>query len=228
MIRVAVVEDDADLLDEIAFNLRHEGMEVAALESAAALDRWLPLHRLEVLVLDLGLPDEDGLSVARRLRAAHPCVGIVILTGRSALADRLAGLEEGADHYLVKPVEMVELAATIRALARRLGESGEAESWVVDAPRLELVVPDGRRVSLTACECTLLRAAAGVAGKPVSRRALIEALGHDYLSFDERRLETQMSRLRRKLAPFAAEGFVVRGVKNRGYLFGVPLRVEGG
>ena len=125
MLTVAIVEDNADVLDDVLFNLGRMGFQASGFTDGAALDAALATGQVwPVLVLDLGLPGEDGLSIARRLRQSYPAVGIIALTARGRLDDRVAGLNEGFDLYLVKPVDMVELAAAIRAVARRVTQIG--------------------------------------------------------------------------------------------------------
>lgn len=228
MIRIAIVEDNADLLDDLAFNLQQAGYEVVALADGSALDAWLVEHEADILVLDLGLPGEDGLSIAARMREARPMMGIIMLSARGSLEQRIQGLDQGADVYLVKPAALRELAAAVRSLARRLGLGGDMDGngqkrWLLNATQMELIAPDGKPIPLTHNECCVLRAAAGAAGHLVSRKALIEALGQNFWHYDERRLEVLISRLRRKLANAFPDGFPVRGVKGHGYLFGVVL-----
>jgi DNA-binding response OmpR family regulator len=232
MIHIAIVEDNADLLDDIAFNLQQAGYGVTPLLDGAVLDAWLTEHEADVLVLDLGLPGEDGLSIAGRMKQARPGMGIVMLTARGAVDDRVQGLDQGADAYLVKPVDFRELSAVIRTVARRLksdkegggGNGGGRKGWVLNPDQLELIAPDGKPIPLTHSECCVLKAVACADGQLISRRALIEALGHKDWYYDERRLETLISRLRRKLGSHAPDGFPVRGVKGHGYLFGVEVR----
>lgn len=223
MIRITVVEDNADLLDDIVFNLEHEGFVVAGVGNGVALDAHLAVNDTDILVLDLNLPGEDGLSIARRLRRARPAMGIVMLTARCALDDRIAGLESGADTYLGKPVDMRELAAALRSLGRRLGLA-EGDCWRLNALQLRLDSPSGRALALSGLECSILGALADARGHKASRRSLIEALGADFLAYDERRLEALISRLRRKLAEGDGGETPLRAVRGQGYAFAAPLR----
>ncbi len=121
MIRVGLVEDNLDFRAEVHFHLSRAGFAISLVSDGRDLDDQLQCHPCDLLVLDLGLPTEDGRAIATRLRLSHPGVGIVMLTARGALTDRLDGLERGADAYLVKPVDMRELAVTLRSVHRRLG-----------------------------------------------------------------------------------------------------------
>ncbi|TAN78465.1 MAG: response regulator transcription factor [Gallionella sp.] len=232
MIRIALVEDNADLLDDLAFNLRQSGYQVAPLPDGVALDAWLAKNEVDVLVLDLGLPGENGWSIAQRMRRARAGMGIIMLTAHGALDQRIKGLEQGADAYLVKPVDMRELAATIRTVARRLNIPDSVAAsppqihWILHTARMSLKPPDGNDIPLTHSECRILQVVAQADGNLVHRKTLIEALGEDYHQYDERRLEALISRLRRKLAAHHPPGVPVRGVKGHGYLFTVDL-VEG-
>ena len=147
MIHIAVVEDNEDLRDEVVFHLGRMGHCVTGLPDGTALDRHLASQPTDVLVLDLGLPGEDGVSIARRLAVSHPRLAIAMLTARGQLEDRLVGLESGADIYLVKPVDMRELSAVCESLYRRLHRvdvpERPAEGWQLDMQSLELVPPGG-------------------------------------------------------------------------------------
>lgn len=230
MIRITVVEDNADLLDDVIFNLEREGFDVAGVGNGVELDASLAGRGCDVLVLDLGLPGEDGLSIARRLRHKRPAMGILMLTARSGTEERIAGLEGGADVYLGKPVDMRELAAAIKSLARRLGLERN-QGWRLNTRQLRLHGPAGE-IALSGLECAILGTLADAEDHKASRRSLIEALGADYLAYDERRLETLISRLRRKLADCLATGAEagsggdnpLRALRGQGYIFAAPLQ----
>lgn len=225
MIRVLVVEDDPDLRDDIVFGLRHEGFETSGAPDGGDLERRLADSPADVLVLDVMLPGDDGLTIARRLGQSHPHLGIVMLTGRAGVADRILGLESGADIYLAKTTERRELVAAIRAVARRVAMLPEADAvWRLDAIRMKLLTPDGAEISLTRQEFLLMQVFARAYGGEASRRKLIEGLGQNFLDFDERRLETLISRLRRKLAPYTGSKRIIRALRAEGYLFAGPLR----
>jgi DNA-binding response OmpR family regulator len=225
MIRVAVVEDDADLLDEVAFNLRRQGFEVAACTSGETLDAILRTQSFDIAVLDIGLPGEDGFSIARRLRRDYPGCGIVMLTARSEVENRILGLEEGADAYLAKPADFRELALVIRALLRRLGSTASSAGarLVVDERAQLLRLADGAQVELTRSETLLLSRLARAPGQQATREQLIEALGGCYADYDPRRLEAVVSRLRRKLAQQGIDAHALQAVRQAGYLFTLPL-----
>lgn len=224
MIRIAIVEDNADLLDELLFNLRHQGFEPEGFPDGAALDAALAAQPgWQVLVLDLGLPGEDGLSIARRLRRSHPALGIVMLTARGGIDDRVDGLTQGADLYLAKPVDMKELGASIHAVARRVGQiAGVRLTWRLDTLGRRLSSPEGRVIDLTHPEVMILAALARSREHLLDRAALITAIGKNPDTYDQRALEVTVSRLRQKLGAEAP----LRAVRGKGYAFNAPLRVS--
>lgn len=225
MTRIIVVEDNDDLREEIVFQLRHAGHAARGAGDGPALDRALAAEAAEVIVLDIGLPGEDGFAIARRLRRTLPDIGIVVLTARGLLEDRLRGLDLGADAYLVKPVDPRELVAVVASLARRVAPV-DGDDWVLDTTRRELLDPQGTGIALTHTEYLLMQALAQCAPDVASRRTLVEALGHEFLQFDERRLEAALSRLRRKLQGEAGDS-PLKSARNQGYVFAAPIRCTG-
>ncbi|MGN6827495.1 response regulator transcription factor [Paucibacter sp. M5-1] len=227
MSRVAVIEDSPDLLDDVLFQLRHAGFDAEGAADAAGCRALLASFQPQMLVLDLGLPDEDGLALARWLRASRPQLGIVMLTARTSLRERLAGHEGGADHYLCKPVDAEELLAVLRSLERRLRLS-ELPAWVLDLHQLELRLPagPGEPLPLNAVEACILATLARAPLRRASRRELVEALGEDWLLYDERRIETVLSRLRRKIAVATGAEAPLRTLRGFGYAFVEGLRVQ--
>ena len=227
MIRVLVVEDDQDLLDDLVFGLRHEGFETSGIPDGIAIEAQLASLSPDVLVLDVGLPGEDGFTIARKLGKTSPNLGIVMLTGRSTTTDRVVGLESGADIYLTKTAERRELVAAIRAVARRVAKMPKAEPpWTLDVAGMKLTAPDGIAVTLTGQELRLMQVFSRAYGGEATRRKLIEGLGHNYLDFDERRLETLVSRLRRKITEHCGDREVIRTLRAEGYLFTATLQAK--
>lgn len=225
MSHVTVVEDNADLREEVVFHLRHAGHDAIGVPDGVGLNHTLGVLLPDVVVLDVGLPGEDGFSIAARLRRDHPAIGIVMLTARSLIEDKLHGLATGADSYLVKPVDLRELVAVVASLSRRLpARDSLDDSWKLDTTRREIIDPQGVATALTHTEYRLLLQLAEAAPEVASRRALVEALGHDFMQFDERRLEAALSRLRRKLKA-EGEDSVLRSARTQGYLFAAPIRV---
>lgn len=232
MKRIVVVEDNADLLDEVLFHLgREPGWSVAGVGDGKALDALLASQGADVLVLDLGLPGEDGLQIARRL--ARPDLGIVMLTARGALDQRITGLESGADAYLVKPVNMRELAAVVHSVCRRLPAADAPvaaaadAAWVFYPARWQLQAPGGELLTLTAAENRVMQALAESAGAAVPRQQLAATQGKVSFDFDFRRLESTISRLRRKLEASNGEReSPLRAARGVGYAFIDRIRIE--
>jgi two-component system response regulator PhoP len=224
MNRVGLVEDNRDYRQELAFSLLRAGFQVVLESDGTDIDQQLLRHPCNLLVLDLGLPGEDGLSIARRLRVQQPQLGIVMLTARGAMDDRLTGFREGADAYLVKPVDMRELAGVLFSLQRRLGIAPSGE-WRLLATKLRIETPDGLAVSLTARESALLRALAKNTPDPTTRRELAAAMGHHNLDYDYRRIEVAISRLRKKLEAAAPGNQLLCAVRAVGYVLGAPLDI---
>lgn len=227
--RVGLIEDNADYRTEVAFHLRRAGFEIVLESDGIGIDAQFANCPWDLLVLDLGLPVEDGLVIARRLRQQHPSLGIVMLTARGSLDDRLAGLEEGADAYLAKPVDMRELVAVIQSVQRRLAGSVQEEPasrrWVLYSSMLRLMSPDGHAVSLSVNELELLKLLGEAKGAPVSRPSLARALGYPNPDFDDRRLEVAFSRLRQKIEAAEPHSAVIRAARGQGYLFAAPLMI---
>lgn len=229
MIKVVVVEDDLDLLDELAFNLRDEGLVVATCSDGRALDKLLASESFDVVVLDLGLPHEGGNSIARRLSRERPGLGIVMLTARTAARDRILGMEDGADVYLCKPAELRELTLVIRALVRRLGAGrAEQDSLILLTRENLLLMPTGNSVELTPSETIVLSRLARSTSRQVSRRQIIEAFGSSYMDYDERRLEAIVSRLRKKLEAAGLPSNTLQAVRGLGYALQVELHERQG
>lgn len=221
---VVVVEDHDDLREELVLHLDCAGYAATGLPNGSTLDRHLHDHTCHLIVLDLGLPGEDGLSLCKRVRSMWPHIRVVLLTARGLPHDRLLGLQNQADAYLVKPTPPEELLAVIANLLGRLQRMGQSAVstecntfWRFSPQTLQLTIPDGPVLTLTHNESTLLQTLIRCGPGPASRRELVEALGGSYLDFDERRLEIGMSRLRRKLLTGSNGTEVIRAARGVGY-----------
>jgi len=213
MTTVALLEDEADLREEIADFLAARGHRVL---QAGSLAEFTPLAaQARIAVLDVMLPDGSGLDVLRQLRAQSGRTGIIVLTALGALGDRLAGLNGGADHYLVKPFKLLELEAMIEALLRRVGRE-----WVFEPRRGVLIGPDDQAIELTDQEAVFVGLFARAGGRPVTRRHVVEALGQDWASYDLRRLDTLVSRLRARWQRRTGRELPLRTLHREGYEFG--------
>lgn len=232
--RILVVDDDPGIREVLSDYLSQHGYAVEAAASAAEMDRSLASRAPDVIVLDLMMPGEDGLSVVRRLDRQGPPV--IMLSAMGEDTDRIIGLELGADDYLAKPCNPRELLARVRAVMRRPRETAETigeglgfAGWRVDLMRRELVRPDGQPVTLSAGEFALLLAFLKSPGRILTRDQLLErARGSDADVFD-RAIDVQISRLRRKLDDGSGLE-MIQTLRGEGYRFDVkvePIRGVG-
>ncbi len=221
MSAIAIVEDNADLLDDLIYNLEQRGFTVDGFADGVALDAALNAGASwQVLLLDLGLPGEDGLSITRRLRNIHPALGIIALTARGRVEDRIDGLEQGIDLYLVKPVDLAELTAAIHAVTRRVAQSiNPTPVWQLDPLGRQLITPQGTPVSLSHAELQIMTAFAEVGPATVSRDQLMIAIGRKPDCYENHALEAIISRLRLKLGKQGP----IRAARGVGYCFTARL-----
>ena len=222
LIPVAVCEDDGDLMDILAAGLPHFGFRVFGVPNAERLDALLSNREIDLLILDLGLPGEDGYSVANRLRRERPGLGVAMLTARGSLEERIRGLTLGADLYFVKPVDLGELAVALGNLHRRVtqGRSMPARPWLLHKRKAVLGSPTGRMVALTYNEVVLLDQLMAQPGAILERQKLCGALGWPPDDRSDHRLETLISRLRRKVGAASPEDPLPIKVRHgQGYAF---------
>ncbi len=234
--RVLVVEDEPSLQEAVVEYLRLEGHAAAGVGSLAAAREWLARQACDIVVLDLGLPDGDGLELLRAELAGRG-LGVIITTARGDQPQRVAGVRAGADNYLVKPIDLEELASLIANLARRLrpaaeradtpaAPAGAPQPWTLSRLRWTLASPDGRTVKLTHSEAMVLSMVAQRPGQPVARADLVTALGHQPDYYDPRRMEVLVRRLRSKCASAFGVELPLDTVHGLGYAFTAPLAVN--
>ena len=200
--RVLVVEDDGPLAAVVARGLREEGHGVDHESTLRGADEAMTVNDYDVVVLDLGLPDGDGLALCRQLKARGVVSKVIVLTARDALADKVAGLDAGADDYLAKPFDFPELAARVRALLRR--PSGVLSPMLTAAdlsldPAAHRVVQGGVVIPLTAREFSLLHYLLSRAGTVVSRSELLEHVWDAHYDGLSNVVDVHVAGLRRKL-----------------------------
>lgn len=225
-VRVILVDDEEDFRIPVARYLTRGGMTVTGVESVEALEVLLETETADVIVLDVNLPGESGLDAVDRLRR-RTTAGLIMLTARSDVEDRIIGLRRGADGYLGKPVDLRELAASIRNLAERLAPPPVAEGWSFDGRAWTLTTPQGLTIALTQTECLLIATLVDHAGEPVAREVLADALGLTLRDGEDRRLDVVVSRLRAKVRDAGA--LPIRAVRNVGYVFPLPVsRLDAG
>lgn len=229
--RIAIVEDDADQLHNIEEFLLDSGYRVWGAASAEAFYRRFMAEPVDVVILDIGLPGEDGLTVAGLLKD-KPDVAVIILSARDSLTDRLSGLRAGADRYLVKPVNLLELAANIDAIANRLALSaltpagGEAgRYWCLAMQDWVLTSPQGQALHLTTHEFALLHQLIKVPGQAVSKRELTDHLFGPRAQNGSERLNLLVTRLRKKATEALTEPLPLKTLHQIGYAFTAAARL---
>lgn len=210
-LHVLVVEDHAPLLEELVEHLQGIGHHVIGLNSPLEVDHLLMREPINLLVLDLNLPFEDGLSVARRVRSALPDIGIIAMSGRIRSEQKTKAYADGVDIFLAKPASPDELAAAIQSLARRLHLS-TGDTWQLDVKHNQLTNPQGHSLQLTGGETLLLRNMA------MAPDRILDSTDIDRLDIGSKRgLESSISRLRHKLAPLTEGTPCIKVVWGRGY-----------
>ncbi|MEK8030045.1 response regulator transcription factor [Ideonella sp. DXS29W] len=232
---IAVLDDEPDITQLLAGYLQQQGFRVSQTHRGAELLSLMIDDAPALVLLDLGLPGEDGFSIARQLREHWRC-GLIIVTGRGDAVDKIVGLEVGADDYVTKPFDLRELLARIKAVMRRLTPAEPAavatgaptapphealtfDGWVLDLAARRLIDPAGQDVSLTAGEFDLLSAFAKHPGRVLSRDFLLEhTRGREAAPFD-RTIDVQVGRLRKKLEVDAENPQRIKSVRGAGYLF---------
>lgn len=219
-LHIAVVEDDQDLAEELGFLLQHHGMKVSLLADGVALEKFLATASCDVLLLDIGLPGEDGLSIARRL-AHRADFRVVMLTARSGVDDRVSGFEAGADVYLSKPVNFLELLSVIHRLAKRLPDS--RTEWVLHESDARLIAPNQIAISLTTQEVQLLGMMARAENFQASRELIERNLWGDSDFYTSRRLDVVVNRLRSKIVKNIANDSPIQTHWRSGYSFSGKL-----
>lgn len=226
-IDLIVVEDNETLRHELCDFLSAEGFVVRAAESGERLNQALRERFTDILVLDLNMADEDGISIAKRIRIHLPQVGIIMLTGRVLSKDRVEGYESGADVYITKPARPAELVAAIRNLAGRLTPVPVHFPWVLDTVNLTLRYQLNVPIALTASEASILKTLA-LNASCVSHVALIESTAPSKLTVSMSRasLEVLISRLRTKISWYTGPLNPIKSVRGMGYQLCIKMKIQ--
>ena len=228
---VALVEDDRLLREEIVVHLQAHGFVVHAVNSAAALDDVMAREAIDLYVIDLNLPGESGLSLSRRLRLSLPAAGIVIMTARVALQDRISGYQDGgADIYLTKPTAPDELVLILMSLGRRIKKDLTSDEWSLNLRDRTLLGPHpGQKLRLTHREKTLLLALIQAKGRTLSSAVLCDLYGDDESDqmMSKHALEELVARLRKKFKEVQTEGeeAAIKSVWGQGYELCLPINL---
>ncbi len=230
---IVVCDDEPDIRDMVREYLERQGFRVTPAENGAVLRKLTAQHEIDLVVLDITMPGEDGLSLARFLRQSTE-VGIVMLTASGETVDRVVGLEMGADDYLSKPVDLRELLARIRAVLRRVSRervqaiartdgktAGRARfgDCMLDLDSHKLFGRDGNEIAITAMEFALLKTFAEHPNRVLNRDQLLEYAHHRTWDPFDRSIDIRISRLRRKIEKDPAKPQVIKTIRGTGYLY---------
>ena len=239
-VHLAVLDDEVDITRLLGNYLGSQGFRVSQVQSGRMLLELMAADAPALVLLDLGLPGEDGFAIARQLREHWHC-GLVIVTGRGDAVDKVVGLEVGADDYVTKPFDLRELLARIRAVLRRLAPAAATAAptlpaatqaprerlhfagWELDLAARRLTGPAGADVALTTGEFELLCVLARSPGRVLSRDVLLEQTrGREAGPFD-RTIDVQVGRLRRKIEVNPEDPQIIKSVRGAGYIFVAPV-----
>jgi two-component system, OmpR family, response regulator len=233
---LAIVDDEPDITALLANYLGGHGYRITEFRDGRSLLASMPIDPPALVLLDLGLPGEDGFAIARQLREHWRC-GLVIVSGRGDAVDKVVGLEVGADDYVTKPFDLRELLARVKAVLRRVAapepaardahapprESFRFAGWALDTAARRLVDAAGCDTALTAGEFDLLCTFARHPGRVLSRDFLLEQTrGRDGAPFD-RTIDVQVGRLRKKIEADPDDPQIVKSVRGAGYIFVAPV-----
>lgn len=231
--QIYLVEDDPDISRLIHRTLAQQGFSVAEFRRRSDFVHAFETHVPDLCLIDLSLPDGDGLSLISDTLRRHN-VPSIIVTGRGNLTDRVVGLEVGADDYIVKPFEPRELVARVRAVLRRSMSTHDApavfdrkiarfEGWIADFAGCSLTDPAGHRIGMSAAEAALLEIFAKSAGRVLNRSQLLDLSAHRDMEPFDRSMDARISRLRAKLGDDGRSSKFIRTVYGAGYVFTVKV-----
>ena len=242
MRHVLVVDDDTRIRTLLRRYLGEEGMKVSEAGDGAAMRAVLAREMVDLVLLDLTLPGEDGLSLARYLRDKSQ-IPVIILSGKGDLIDRVVGLESGADDYITKPFELREVLARIRTVMRRADQKGSRpaeergaatdagpsdklafEGYQLDLARRELQKQDGHVVPLTGGEFELLKVFVEHPNRVLNRDQLLDFVKGQGWAATDRSIDTQVGRLRRKIETDTTNPTLIKTIRGGGYIFSAPVK----
>ena len=232
---ILLVEDDPEIATLVARYLSSNDMRVSRAGDGREMDRVMRDARIDLIILDIMLPGEDGLAICRRLRTSSQ-VPIIMLTARSDEIDRIVGLELGADDYIGKPFNPRELLARVRAVLRRREPVQTTErrartvfsfaGWRLDVGRRKLFDPSGTRIALTGAEFDLLTVLAKSPGRVLSRDQIVDLTQGRQTGPFERSVDVLISRLRQKIERNPRDPDFIQTVRSSGYLFAPEVVTE--
>jgi DNA-binding response OmpR family regulator len=222
-VKILIVEDEKDMADAIARGLARQAYSVDAVYDGLKALELIEINNYDLIILDLNLPGVDGLEICRKLRTGDSRTGILMLTARAGRDDRVAGLDLGADDYLVKPFHFPELVARVRAILRREGEIRKVilrvDGLVLDPNSINAYVGN-HPLALTAKEFSILEYLMKNAGRVISQEEILEHVWNEEANLFTHAIKVHINNLRNKLKTFE-HGDFIRTVKGKGYLVGV-------
>lgn len=228
-LNIVLVEDHDILRHMVKQALEEAGHQVVALSCAEELEDEAHGLPVDVFLIDLNLPGEDGLSLTERVRSAYPLAGLIVVTARSSLKDKLEGYARGADLYLSKPVEVPELCAAVAALGRRRQRVGQLleqhPGLTLSQQQMSLSKNGQSAVSLSAAESAILITLARAPGQRAAYWQIAETLGLDPQTYAKASLEVRIVRLRKKLVEAGAEAGCIEAVRGHGYQLCIQVQV---
>jgi two-component system phosphate regulon response regulator OmpR len=230
-VRVLIVDDEPGIRMLLTDYLGRQGFEILTADDAGSARRHLDEQTVDIAILDIRMPGEDGLSLARFIRE-HYTTGIIMLTAADALTDRIVGLEIGADDYLTKPFDPRELLARIKSLLRRMQNGTDADEpaaevmavtaaheYVLETEHLRLRMPRGREITLTQAERELLQIFFEYPNQALSRERLFELVYRREWDPLDRSIDVRITRLRRKIETNPRKPQVIKTIHRKGYMF---------
>ena len=228
-IKIAIVEDDVILREELSQFLQANKFIIHEANNGPALRDILLKESIDLIILDLNLPGQSGFDIAQLVRAAHPQIGIVMLTARTGLMDRIKSYENGADIYLPKPTPPLELLGAINSVVRRISEKNQ-NLWVLFSNSCRITPPNSTiNIDLTVIEALLLKALAQAPHHALESESICEILSEQMATetMTKRSLENVISRLRKKIQPALGpqERRIIHSIWGTGYQLCLPLSI---
>lgn len=228
-LNIVLVEDHDILRPMLQQALEESGHRVVALSCAEELEDEAGGQPVDIFLIDLNLPGEDGFSLTERVRAAYPLAGVIVVTARSALHDKLEGYARGADLYLTKPLEVPELCAAVSALGRRRQRVDDLltqqQTFTLSQQQMSLSKTGYASVRLSAAETAMLVAFCRAPGLRIAYWQIAETLGLDLENYAKASLEVRIVRLRKKLVEAGAQAGCIEAVRGHGYQLCIPIQV---
>lgn len=223
-LRIVVIEDYHILREQLVMYLRSQGHVVDGIDCGEDLDQILISNPVDILVLDLNLPLEDGNSIAKRVRNAFPHIGIIMHTVRTSISAKMDGYDCGADFYISKPANVKEINAAITSLGRRLNRKA-VSAFQLDVTGCKLLSSNGDSVNLSTSEVFTLQKLALAPNMVIEYDRLLNDASDDLDSRSKENLEVYFSRLRKKISPITGDTPSIKAVRGQGYKLCIPLEI---